>query len=77
MHKNHYNYRIIETSGSTARKPEHPNSDEVEENNTKKSPYGDTEALKEEMKKKIPYKNGRKEEINNSHEANQKKQSNR
>lgn len=43
----------LETGGSTVRKPEHPNSDAVEENDTKNNFMEMIEVLKEEMKKSL------------------------
>ena len=43
----------LETGGSTVRKPEHPNSDAVEENDTKNNFMELTEVLKAEMKKSL------------------------
>lgn len=43
----------LETGGSTVRKPEHPNSYAVEENDTKNSFMEMIEVLKEEMKKSL------------------------
>ena len=43
----------LETGGSTVRKPEHPNSDAVEENDTKNNFMEMIEVLKKEMKKSL------------------------
>ena len=43
----------LETGGSTVRKPEHTNSDAVEENDTKNNFMEMIEVLEEEMKKSL------------------------